>query len=273
MAIPLPQPVIIWTQLELSTKRRMFYRGCDRELGYTDTERPRDDGVISACTLGYFLETGVPKGTVPSAIIFAALGLLRSALASTRIALTSESMDTQNGETNPNDGIRFPYRVGLAVTCISETAERMTSPELRKEDDRPRGGPAAAHQYRIAFKPRLGPEPDPSLTDRQSGRAQDICGPSPPKPTRPDPHITTGEATGDRKDVLSSRSLAIERRRWKERGKKVAPQQWRLCRFCYIYVEDPAHAMFRCEHAEFKEIRQVFFDKLDEHFPVLGNNS
>ncbi|KAJ7040052.1 hypothetical protein C8F04DRAFT_898144, partial [Mycena alexandri] len=46
--------------------------------------------------------------------------------------------------------------------------------------------------------------------------------------------------------VLSSHSLAIERRRWKERGKAVVPQRWRLCRFCFAYVEDPAHAMFVC---------------------------
>ncbi|KAJ7208819.1 hypothetical protein B0H12DRAFT_1205960 [Mycena haematopus] len=44
------------------------------------------------------------------------------------------------------------------------------------------------------------------------------------------------------KMVLSSHSLAVERRRWKERGKKIVPIQWRLCRFCYAYIEDPAHA-------------------------------
>jgi hypothetical protein len=55
--------------------------------------------------------------------------------------------------------------------------------------------------------------------------------------------------------VLSSHSLAVERRRWKERGTKSVPQQWRLCRFCYIYVEDAPHAMFRCQHAPLVEIR------------------
>ncbi|KAJ7434178.1 hypothetical protein B0H11DRAFT_1652654, partial [Mycena galericulata] len=60
------------------------------------------------------------------------------------------------------------------------------------------------------------------------------------------------------KMVLSSHSLAVERRRWKERGKKIVPRQWRLCRFCYLYVEDPAHAMFQCDHGELKEIREVF---------------
>ncbi|KAJ7875750.1 hypothetical protein B0H14DRAFT_3547106, partial [Mycena olivaceomarginata] len=32
--------------------------------------------------------------------------------------------------------------------------------------------------------------------------------------------------------ILSSHSLAIERRRWRERGKNIVPEQWRLCRFC-----------------------------------------
>ncbi|KAJ7809448.1 hypothetical protein B0H14DRAFT_2379722, partial [Mycena olivaceomarginata] len=42
---------------------------------------------------------------------------------------------------------------------------------------------------------------------------------------------------------VSGHSLAIERRRWKERGKKIVPRQWHLCRFCYIYVEDPTVQM------------------------------
>ncbi|KAJ7218848.1 hypothetical protein C8J57DRAFT_957852, partial [Mycena rebaudengoi] len=46
--------------------------------------------------------------------------------------------------------------------------------------------------------------------------------------------------------VLSSHSLAIERRRWKERGKKPVPKEWRLCRFCQVHIEEPAHAMFVC---------------------------
>ncbi|KAJ7824399.1 hypothetical protein B0H14DRAFT_2369655 [Mycena olivaceomarginata] len=67
--------------------------------------------------------------------------------------------------------------------------------------------------------------------------------------------------------VLSSHSLAVERRRWKERGKKIVPRQWRLCRFCYIYVEDPAHAMFKCPQSELTEIRQAFLEKLDSELP------
>ncbi|KAJ7829795.1 hypothetical protein B0H13DRAFT_2372375 [Mycena leptocephala] len=38
--------------------------------------------------------------------------------------------------------------------------------------------------------------------------------------------------------VLSSHSLAVERRRWTERRKKIVPHQWRLCRLCYAYTED-----------------------------------
>ncbi|KAJ7728190.1 hypothetical protein B0H16DRAFT_1331097, partial [Mycena metata] len=43
--------------------------------------------------------------------------------------------------------------------------------------------------------------------------------------------------------VLSCHSLAVERRRWKERRKPVVPREWRLCRFCRTDVEDPPHAM------------------------------
>ncbi|KAJ7753258.1 hypothetical protein B0H16DRAFT_1216142, partial [Mycena metata] len=32
--------------------------------------------------------------------------------------------------------------------------------------------------------------------------------------------------------VLSSHSLAVECRRWKERGKLIIPREWCLCRFC-----------------------------------------
>jgi hypothetical protein len=59
----------------------------------------------------------------------------------------------------------------------------------------------------------------------------------------------------------------VERRRWKERGKKVVPRQWRLCRFCYIYVEDAPHALFVCEHPELKVIRDTFLEKLNVEIP------
>ncbi|KAJ7723253.1 hypothetical protein B0H16DRAFT_1334262 [Mycena metata] len=70
--------------------------------------------------------------------------------------------------------------------------------------------------------------------------------------------------------ILSGHSLAIERRRWKERRKKIVPREWRLCRFCYAYVEDPAHAMFACQHAELVEIRQVFLEELYDTLPELS---
>ncbi|KAJ6569175.1 hypothetical protein B0H19DRAFT_1350068 [Mycena capillaripes] len=75
------------------------------------------------------------------------------------------------------------------------------------------------------------------------------------------------------KMVLSTHSLAVERRRWKKRGKKIVPCQWRLWRFCYIYVEDPAHAMFKCSQSELTEIRQSFLNKLDVELPGVVNNT
>jgi hypothetical protein len=59
------------------------------------------------------------------------------------------------------------------------------------------------------------------------------------------------------KMVLSSHSFAVECRRWKERGKKTVPRQWRLCRFCYIYVEDPAHAMFSSLRAATRRLSEL----------------
>ena len=71
------------------------------------------------------------------------------------------------------------------------------------------------------------------------------------------------------KMVLSSHSLAIERRRWTERGKKIVPQQWRLCRFCYAYIEDPAHAMFVCQNPELLPIRAKFMETVEELLPGI----
>ncbi|KAJ7150526.1 hypothetical protein C8R43DRAFT_887388 [Mycena crocata] len=73
--------------------------------------------------------------------------------------------------------------------------------------------------------------------------------------------------------ILSSHSLAVERRRWTERRKKIVPRQWRLCRFCYVYVEDPAHAMFACQHEELKPIRQEFLDKVNAEIPGVVDES
>jgi hypothetical protein len=69
--------------------------------------------------------------------------------------------------------------------------------------------------------------------------------------------------------ILSSHSLAAERRRWKERRKPVVPKQWRLCRFCYVHIEDPAHAMFVCKQPQLIELRKVFTEKVDQELPGI----
>ncbi|KAJ7794805.1 hypothetical protein B0H14DRAFT_2392265, partial [Mycena olivaceomarginata] len=69
------------------------------------------------------------------------------------------------------------------------------------------------------------------------------------------------------KMVLSSHCLAIERRWWKERGKDIVPKQWRLCRFSFAYVEDPAHAMFVCQNPELIPIRNTFLQNVEELIP------
>ncbi|KAJ7862831.1 hypothetical protein B0H13DRAFT_1578713, partial [Mycena leptocephala] len=48
------------------------------------------------------------------------------------------------------------------------------------------------------------------------------------------------------KIILSSHSLAVEPVDGKCAERKVVPRQWRLCRFCYVYVEDAPHALFVC---------------------------
>ncbi|KAJ7071673.1 hypothetical protein C8F01DRAFT_1047744 [Mycena amicta] len=69
--------------------------------------------------------------------------------------------------------------------------------------------------------------------------------------------------------ILSSHSLAIERRRWKERRKPEVPREWRLCRFCKIEVEDPAHAMFICSHQPLRALREIFLAKLYADAPEI----
>ncbi|KAJ7504847.1 hypothetical protein B0H11DRAFT_1611384, partial [Mycena galericulata] len=66
---------------------------------------------------------------------------------------------------------------------------------------------------------------------------------------------------------LSSHSLAVERRRWKERGKKIVPREWRLCRFCQCSVEYPAHAMFVCDEPELMEVREASLAELYTKIP------
>ena len=72
--------------------------------------------------------------------------------------------------------------------------------------------------------------------------------------------------------ILSSHSLAVERRRWTERGKTIVPREWRLCRFCYIYVEDPAHALFVCQNQELKILRETFMDQVNTTIPGVTSN-
>jgi hypothetical protein len=67
--------------------------------------------------------------------------------------------------------------------------------------------------------------------------------------------------------VLSSHSLAVERRRWQERGKPVVPREWRKCRFCQDSVEDPMHALFVCNNHELAQARERFLTDLYAKIP------
>jgi hypothetical protein len=67
--------------------------------------------------------------------------------------------------------------------------------------------------------------------------------------------------------VLSSHSLAIERRRWQERGKPVVPREWRKCRFCQDSVEGPVHALFICDNPELAQVREKFLTDLYANIP------
>ncbi|KAJ6528345.1 hypothetical protein DFH09DRAFT_892179, partial [Mycena vulgaris] len=67
--------------------------------------------------------------------------------------------------------------------------------------------------------------------------------------------------------VLSSHSLAVERRRWKERGKNTVPREWRKCRFCRNAIEDPVHAMFLCNEPELMQVRETFLRDLYTRLP------
>jgi hypothetical protein len=67
--------------------------------------------------------------------------------------------------------------------------------------------------------------------------------------------------------VLSSHSLAVERRRWQERGKPVVQREWRKCRFCQDSVEDPVHALFVCDNYELAEVRERFLTDLYAKIP------
>ncbi|KAJ7491596.1 hypothetical protein B0H11DRAFT_1718834, partial [Mycena galericulata] len=71
--------------------------------------------------------------------------------------------------------------------------------------------------------------------------------------------------------ILSGPSLTVERRRWKERGKSIVPREWRLCRFCSVYVEDPAHAMFVCQNPDLLSILSVFLESIERMVPGVVN--
>ncbi|KAJ7236619.1 hypothetical protein C8J57DRAFT_1088101 [Mycena rebaudengoi] len=58
--------------------------------------------------------------------------------------------------------------------------------------------------------------------------------------------------------VLSSHSL---------HGKKIVPEQWRLCQFCHCYIEDPAHVMFVCPHLELLPIHKTFRENVEALIP------
>lgn len=73
--------------------------------------------------------------------------------------------------------------------------------------------------------------------------------------------------------LLSSHPLASERMRWAERYRGPVPRQWRLCRFCEDYVEDPIHAMFVCSHPGLMALCEVFLERLFKDIPELkGKN-
>jgi hypothetical protein len=62
-------------------------------------------------------------------------------------------------------------------------------------------------------------------------------------------------------------SLAVECRRWKERGKSIVPREWRKCRFCEDSIEDPVHAMFICDNVELNRVCEVFLAELYTKVP------
>jgi hypothetical protein len=67
--------------------------------------------------------------------------------------------------------------------------------------------------------------------------------------------------------VLSSHSLAVEHRRWKERGKFIIPREWRKCQFCKDSIEDPVYAMFICDNVELNRVSEVFLAELYTKVP------
>ncbi|KAJ7041716.1 hypothetical protein C8F04DRAFT_876546, partial [Mycena alexandri] len=69
--------------------------------------------------------------------------------------------------------------------------------------------------------------------------------------------------------VLSSHSLAVECRRWKERGKLIVPREWSLWRFCGTDIEDPSHARFLCDNPKLVKIHDIFPAKIYAEAPDI----
>ncbi|KAJ7714910.1 hypothetical protein B0H16DRAFT_1233645, partial [Mycena metata] len=69
--------------------------------------------------------------------------------------------------------------------------------------------------------------------------------------------------------VLSSHSLAVECRHWKERGKPIVPREWCLCRFCGTDIKDPPHAMFLCDPPKLVKIHEIFLAKIYAEVPEI----
>ncbi|KAJ7265500.1 hypothetical protein B0H12DRAFT_1101017 [Mycena haematopus] len=70
--------------------------------------------------------------------------------------------------------------------------------------------------------------------------------------------------------MLSGHSLASERMTWANRDRPGSvPQNWRLCRFCKICIEDPVHALFGCKHPPLIDIRRPFFVRLFRTLPDM----
>ncbi|KAJ6452749.1 hypothetical protein C8R45DRAFT_847510, partial [Mycena sanguinolenta] len=70
--------------------------------------------------------------------------------------------------------------------------------------------------------------------------------------------------------LLSGHALASERMTWADRNRpEVVPEQWQLCRFCKICIEDPVHALFGCKHPLLIELRRGFYAQLFDTLPGM----
>jgi hypothetical protein len=71
--------------------------------------------------------------------------------------------------------------------------------------------------------------------------------------------------------LLSDHDLAVEALRYPGRNRKYhIPRAWRLCRFCYLDVEDESHAALVCTaHPELTPLRTVFLRDVFALQPTL----